>query len=166
MGSEMCIRDRSKPTLYAHFKSKDDLIVAALRRRDEDTRIASYKKMMAHSEDPRERLIFLFDILGDWVRSPEFNGCLFINASAEFARHDNPVHMAAAEHKRAFRNMIAEQATMAGALRPESLADRLMLLVDGMIVTCQVTANQDAINAAQETALMLIDTELKRVHAA
>lgn len=156
----------SKPTLYAHFKSKDELIVAALRRRDEETRIANYKKMMAHSDEPRTRLIFLFEILGNWVRSPDFNGCLFINASAEFARHDNPVHMAAAEHKRAFRNMIAEQATLAGALRPESLADRLMLLVDGMIVTCQVTANKDAIHVAQETALMLIDNELNRANAA
>lgn len=156
----------SKPTLYAHFKSKDDLIVAALRKRDEEAREHSYESILQFSDDPRERLLYLFELLGQWVEQPDFKGCLFINASAEFASHDDPVHQAAAEHKRAYRTMIAEQAALAGAMDPQALADRLMIVVDGLIVTCQVNPSSAAIRAAKETAAMLIDASISRMSAA
>lgn len=147
----------SKPTLYAHFKSKDDLIVAALRQRDIEAREFFSERLQQYGGDIRSRLLYLFDLLGEWINSPEFKGCLFINASAEYAHHENPVHQAAAEHKLAFREMIAGHAAAAGIADADELAGRLMLLVDGLVVTCQVLPNPNAVKIAKEMAGMLID---------
>ena len=147
----------SKPTLYAHFKSKDDLIVAALRQRDVEAREFFSERLRQHGGTVRAGLLYLFDLLGEWINSPEFKGCLFINASAEYAHHENPVHQAAAEHKLAFREMIANEAAAAGIADADALAGRLMLLVDGLVVTCQVLPNPNAVRIAKEMAGMLID---------
>ena len=33
----------------------------------------------------RQRILAVFDWLADWVRSPNFHGCLFIKAAGEYA---------------------------------------------------------------------------------
>lgn len=150
----------SKPTLYAHFSSKDELIVAALRQRDAQARERFRAGLRGHADNPRQQLLAIFDMLESWVQNPEFTGCLFINASAEFASHDDPIHRAAAEHKTAYREIIAELAEQAGAESPQLLAEQLMLLVDGLIVTSQVQRNSLAVEAAKQTARLLLDQAL------
>ncbi len=90
----------AKMTLYKHFKSKDELILAAVRRRDEQIRNWLMRAAERRARAPRDRLLALFDALEEWFRSDDFSGCMFINASAEFGRCDDPIHAAAAEHKR------------------------------------------------------------------
>ena len=51
----------AKMTLYNHFKSKDELILAALRRRDETFRNWFMRTVEASAETPRGRLLASFD---------------------------------------------------------------------------------------------------------
>src|SRR5258708_27708372 len=70
----------AKMTLYKHFKSKDELILAALSRRDEKFRTWFMREVERHGRTPRERLLVVFDILEAWFQSREFRGCMFVNA--------------------------------------------------------------------------------------
>ncbi len=129
----------AKMTLYKHFRSKDELILAALRRRDERFRNWFVRAVEELGRTPRERLLALFDALEEWLARPDFAGCTFINASAEFGDPDDPIHAAAAEHKRLVLGYIRGLAQAAGTPDAEGLARQLMLLTEGAIVTAQVS---------------------------
>lgn len=150
----------SKMTLYNHFKSKDELILAALRRWDEESRHWLMREIERRATEPRERLLALFDVLDDWFSDKGFSGCMFINATAEYAQLDDPIHMAAAEHKRLFRAYLIKQAEMAGVKDPKSLADQIALLMEGTIVTAQVTGRGDSVAQARKAAEMLVTAVL------
>lgn len=129
----------AKMTLYKHFRSKDELILAALRRRDERFRNWFVRAVEELGRTPRERLLALFDALEEWLARPDFAGCTFINAAAEFGDPDDPIHAAAAEHKRLVLGYIRGLARAAGAPDAEGLARQLMLLTEGAIVITQVS---------------------------
>lgn len=141
----------AKMTLYKHFRSKDDLILAAVRRGDEQFRNWLTRAVERRGRTPRERLLALFDALEEWFARPDFAGCTFINASAEFGAPDDPIHAAAAEHKRLVLGYIRGLARAAGAPDAEGLARQLMLLTEGAIVITQVSGQGSGeIGAAAE----------------
>lgn len=129
----------AKMTLYKHFKSKDELILAALQRHDEVYRAWLTREVESLATAPRERLLALFAALAGWFKNVEFAGCCIINATAEYADRDNPIHVAAAEHKRMIRAYILALAAAADAKNADELADQLMLLMEGAIVSAQVS---------------------------
>ena len=71
----------AKMTLYKHFRSKDELILAALRRRDEQFRNALMRAVERRAESPRGRLLAVFERLGELIAEPDFSGCMFVNAA-------------------------------------------------------------------------------------
>lgn len=152
--------DVSRTTLFKHFNSKDELITAALKRRDQQARDRFFGALRAHPGPIRERLLYLFDLLEQWVRSPDFTGCLFINATAEYADHRDPIHQAAKAHKDAYRGFLAEMAREHGIDQPEVLAEQLMILVDGLIVTCHVAGPQQYPQRVRALAELLVDATL------
>ena len=80
----------SRMTVYNHFRSKNDLIVAALRRKDECSRHA----LMTHVDqapDPASRVRALFDFHERWFTCREFKGCMFLGAAAEFDDPDGAI---------------------------------------------------------------------------
>jgi AcrR family transcriptional regulator len=137
----------AKMTLYNHFRSKDELILAVLRRRDETFRNRLVRAVERAADTPRERLLAIFDVLREWFRSKEFHGCMFINASAEYGAPDSAIRAASCEHKRLLTNYVEELAREAGAAEPAALAEALMLLIEGAIVSAQIHC--DCASAAQ-----------------
>ena len=146
----------ARMTLYNHFKSKDELILAALRRRDEKFRNNFMRTVERLVKTPRDRLLAIFDVLEKWFSGKDFYGCMFINASAEYARHDDPIHMAAGEHKNLILNYVRELTKSAGATEPDALADGLMLLMEGAIVMAYVADDPNAAANAKKAAESLI----------
>jgi AcrR family transcriptional regulator len=147
----------AKMTLYKHFKSKDELILAALRRRDELHRNWFMREVEKLATTPRDRLVALFTALEAWFKSEEFSGCCFINATAEYAAQDDPIHAAAAEHKRLIRSYVREQAMAAQAKDPDELTNQLMLLMEGAIVSAQITGEAVPAQQARAAAEVLIN---------
>ena len=148
----------AKMTLYNHFRSKEDLILAALRRRDEDFRNWFARTVEARAADPVARLYAMFDVLGEWFRDPDFRGCTFINAAAEYGDHSDPIHAAVAEHKRLVESYIETLARAAGAREPVQLARSLMLLMEGAIVVAHAQGNVEKVAAdARRAAESLIE---------
>lgn len=146
----------AKMTLYKHFKSKDELILAALRRRDELHRNWFMREVEKLASTPRERLLALFTALENWFESEEFSGCCFIHATAEYGDKDDPIHAAAAEHKRLVRAYVRELAESAQVKEPDVLTDQLMLLMEGAIVSAHMTSDSAPAAQARAAAEVLI----------
>ena len=150
----------ARMTLYNHFKSKDELILATLRRRDETFRNWFMRTVERLAKTPQERLLTIFDALDEWLSGNKFSGCMFINASAEFAGPDDPIHMAASEHKNLVLKYLRELTKAAGTTEPEDLADALMLLMEGAIVMAYVAGDRKAAARAKTAARKLIQPSL------
>ena len=133
----------SRMTLYNHFKSKDELIVAALRRRDEVFRNSMMKWVEEASTDPRERVLAVFDWHGRWFAEEGFSGCMFINATAEYGDSGSPMRRVSAEHKLEIVRYLRGLCEAMGATDPGELAERLNLVLEGSIVNAQVVARVD-----------------------
>lgn len=146
----------SKKTLYKYFRTKDELILATLRKRDELFRNKLMRETERLADSPRERLLALFDAMGNWFREEDFSGCMFINAAAEFSELENPSHQLAAHHKELVRDYIQGIALDAGADDPGALADELNLLIEGAIVYAHVMGDVEAAQKAKTMAKCFI----------
>jgi AcrR family transcriptional regulator len=147
----------AKMTLYKHFRSKEALIEAALADRSERFRAWFVQEVERRGRTPRERLLAVFDIHDSWFGSRDFFGCPFVNAAAEFAAADDPVHRRAGRHKAEIRRFMAELCRAAGAVDPEALASSLMILVEGATTVAHVMDHRNAGAEARRAATLLID---------
>lgn len=151
----------NKMTLYKYFPSKDDLVLAFLRKRDEDFRAWFVEQVNSRAERPKDKLLAIFDVIGEWLEIPEFRGCAFINAAAEFPVEGNPVHQVSAEFYDQFRSYMRDLAAQCGIAAPENLALQLSLLVEGAIVSEQMKRHSGAANQAKQAAGVLIESRMR-----
>lgn len=147
----------SKPTLYAHFTSKDALLAAALERRHAQRVNTLDAWVRAASADPTEQLLSVFDWLAEWHGTGEPRGCAFVNAAAELADPAHPAREVARRQKRWMRDYLADLATAAGLSRPARLGADLMLLVDGANARVLVEGDLAAARDARRVAAVLIE---------
>lgn len=146
----------SKKTLYNHFRSKDELILAVLKDYDGRFRNDFVRSVERAAKTPRARLLAVFDVAGEWFSSSGFYGCLFINAIGEHASEDSAIRRVCQEFKRLMHDYLLELADQAGLPRPAALADQLALLLEGAIVTAQVSKQPNAARTARQAARLLI----------
>ena len=147
----------SKKTLYNHFRSKEELVLATLRKRDELFRNKIMRATERLASTPRDRLLSIFEAHGAWFLETTFSGCMFINASAEYSSQEAPNHILSAEHKRLVREYIRGLAEQAGAIDPEALSRQLHLLLEGAIVEAHVSGNLDAASLAKSMATVFVE---------
>ena len=150
----------SKTSMYKHFRTKEDLILASLRLRDEMFRNWLVRRMEELAESPRGQLLALYDALGEWFEEETYNSCMFIKAASEYPEMDHPIHLISAEHKRLIRKHLIELCREAGAADPEALARRLLLLKEGAIVTAHVQGADGVAMDAKKAAALFIDDAL------
>lgn len=154
----------NKMTLYKYFPSKDDLVVAFLRKRDEDFRTWFVEQIDRKAEQPKDKLLAVFEVIGEWLEIPEFRGCAFINAAAEFPLEGNPVHQVSAEFYDQFRNYMSGLAAQCGIVSPDSLALQLSLLVEGAIVSEQMKRHSGSAEQARQAAMVLIESSMRNTN--
>ena len=153
----------TKTTFYKHFEGKDDLMVAAVQRRDEWESAAWHRAVRKIAgDDPAGQLRAMFDVLDLWFNDPDFRGCMFMNAAAEFPNPHDPVHQAAAAHWRRTRDHWRDLAKSAGAdaTGAETFADCFTALIQGALILRQTQGRNDAARAVRPAADQLIATYL------
>jgi AcrR family transcriptional regulator len=125
----------AKMTLYRHFPSKDDLVLAFLERREERwTRAWLQAEVERRASAPSERLLAIFDVFDEWFHRDDFEGCAFINVLLEVEDRTHPVHLAAVARLASIRSFLAELAEQAGVRSPDSFSRQWHMLMKGSIV--------------------------------
>jgi len=154
----------TKTTFYKHFECKDDLMVAAVQLRDEWESRAWGRavRKLAGDDDPVGQLLAMLDVMDLWFNDPDFLGCMFINAAAEFPNPHDPVHQAAAAHKHKVRDYWCSLAKAAGAdaAAAEKFADCYAALIEGALILRQTYGRNDAARVIRPAVQQLIGTYL------
>ncbi|HEX3687664.1 MAG TPA: helix-turn-helix domain-containing protein [Gaiellaceae bacterium] len=127
--------DVAKATLYRHFSSKDELVLAFLQQREQLwTKGWVEAEARRRGSTPEEQLLAIFGLFDEWFHREDFEGCSFINVLLEMNDRATPLGRASAEHLANIRSFIRELATEAGLRDPEQLAHSWHLLMKGSIV--------------------------------
>jgi len=147
----------AKATLYRHFPSKEDLVIAFLRRREELwTHGWVEAEARKRGTTPEERLLAIFDLFDEWFHREDFEGCSFINVMLETANREHPVGRASAEHLENIRGVLRTLAEEADLRDTDEFARSFHILMKGSIVqACE--GDVDAAKRAQQMARDLIE---------
>lgn len=138
--------------LYLCFASKQELVVATLRRRDERWRYSLAGSVAERAREPRERVLAVFDWLHDWFGEPGFRGCAFLNSAAEVGPAWPAVTEVARQHRESLHRYLAELAAGIPVNEPRRVATRLQLLLDGAIASAAINGDPTAASHAREAA--------------
>jgi AcrR family transcriptional regulator len=146
----------ARQTMYRHFGSKQDLVLAFLERREELwTRDWLQAEVLRRATDPPERLLAVFDVFDGWFRAPGFEGCSFSNVMLEHPDPSHPIHRAAAAYLAGIRRFIEDLARQAGIADAEGFAREWHILMKGSIVAAG-EGDQDAAQRAKKVASGLL----------
>jgi len=146
----------AKATLYRHFPSKNDLVIAFLERREERwTRELVEAGARSRGSTPEEQLLAIFDVFDEWFRREDFEACSFVSVLLEMGP-DHPAGKASIRHLENIRSIVRGLAEEAGLRDPASFAHSWHILMKGSIVAA-VEGDLEAAHRAQSMARELID---------
>jgi len=146
----------AKTTLYRHFKSKEELIVAVLKRVDAEYRDKMRATVEASGKPNGKKLLATFNFLEAWFKDENFHGCPFISAAGEFGDQPSAVFQEAAMHKRLIIAYLEELARADGLRNPQRLAEEINLLHEGATAVAHITGDPTAATKAKEVAVRLV----------
>jgi AcrR family transcriptional regulator len=148
--------DVAKATLYRHFPSKDDLVLAFLQEREQLwTRGWVEAEARRRAGTPEKQLLAIFDLFDEWFRRDDFEGCSFINVLLEANDRGTRIGSASAAHLATIRSIIRQLAIEAGLRDPEAFAHSWHILMKGSIVAAG-EGDRDAARRAQAMGRVLI----------
>jgi AcrR family transcriptional regulator len=145
----------SRASFYNNFDSKEQLIHTYLLGRHEGTTSRLSEAIAAH-DDPRQKILAVFDIQAAVFRQPDFNGCAFQAASTE-APVGGTIASDATAFRQWMRTMFTDLAGLAGAADPEQLGRQLHLLYDGAGLTARMDHDADIAVATRAAVEALLD---------
>tara|TARA_R110002126_G_scaffold12416_1_gene53949 strand:- start:851 stop:1435 length:585 start_codon:yes stop_codon:yes gene_type:complete len=155
----------ARQTLYNHFGSKDDLVVACLKQAHEEfeRNYFSYPGT-AHlnGTGARARIASVFDELVRVTAEPGYSGCPFHVAAAEYVDPNHPIHRVVAEHEAWVESVFRDQCLQAGVRNAESVSRQLALLVRGALARQRATGDARAAVDAREMATLVMAESLER----
>jgi AcrR family transcriptional regulator len=147
--------DVAKATLYVHFPSKDDLILAVLEHRERST-TEFFRSAMERHAKTKGALGPFFAALKDWFETPGFRGCAFQNAAVELADPSHPGTEFARRYKQRFGEFLRGLVADSVGEKAAKLAPAVSLLVEGAIVTAAMQGKPDAVDVARDAASRLL----------
>jgi AcrR family transcriptional regulator len=145
----------AKASLYSTFGSKEELVRAYLEGRHALRRTRLLAGLERY-DDPRDRLLGVFEVLAELTGTPGFRGCAFYNASAE-SPAGGVVEQVCDENRTWTRSLFTELARDAGAHDPQALAAQLVVLYDGSSVGARMDRSAAAAGTSRAIAAALLD---------
>jgi AcrR family transcriptional regulator len=145
----------AKATLYHHFPSKDNLLIAFLAERE---RRWTFGWVLAEAErrgdTAEEQLLAIFDLFEEWFAREDYEGCAFLNVLIELGR-EHPAGAASVRHMATIKGLLASLATEAGLRAPATFAESCHLIMKGAVVQA-AEGDPDAAARAKLLARLLI----------
>jgi len=148
----------AKMSLYKYFPSKDDLILAVLKHREEATQEFFRSAMERHGEKKNPLRAF-FAALKDFFESPGFRGCPFQNAAVELADPAHPGTEFVRGYKQRCSQFLKGLVEKSVGKSAAKVAPAVSVLVEGAIVTAVIQGNPHAADVASDAALKLLSNE-------
>jgi AcrR family transcriptional regulator len=145
-----------KKLLYQEFASKDDLVVAYLERCQREWATIMDEAIRPYADDPARQLVAMVRAVAEQVAAPDFRGCPFRTTHAQFPDDDHPSHEVTVRHVRNLRATLHRLAKRADARDPRALADRLVLLIDGLYTDAAMLGPRGPVTAAVALAEDLV----------
>jgi AcrR family transcriptional regulator len=124
----------AKATFYRHFPTKNALGLAFLTRREQ---LWTHEYFEARSRlggrTPEDQLLAMFDVLDEWFRQTDFEGCSFITILLEVGS-SHPLGEACVEQLGNIRAIVESLARDAGLTDAHGFACQWHILLKGAIV--------------------------------
>ena len=149
----------AKASLYSTFGSKDELVRAYLLARHERRQARIHARIARH-EDPRDKILAIFDLVAELAAEPNFRGCAFVRASSEGPSGETKVTQVCADTRAWTRGLCTDLAREAGVTDPEAVGRRLVLLYDGAMVGAAMEGGVAAAKLARVMAEELLDEHI------
>jgi AcrR family transcriptional regulator len=148
--------DVAKATLYRHFPTKNDLVLAFLERREQLwTKDWVEAEARRRGKTPEQALLGIFDLFDEWFHRDDFEACSFINVLVEMTR-SHPTGEASARHLENIRTVVRTLAEEARLRDPERFALSWHILMKGSILQAQ-EGDAEAAKRAKAMAKLLIE---------
>lgn len=147
----------SKRTLYNHFASKDDLVLAYIDAREQSGWRTLLNELLDGVEEPVERILAYFDAYFYVNDDEEFRGCALINAAAEVGDPESPVLARLRTNKDRVHREIAQLVREAGMPDPDSIAETLVLLLEGSVALYGIRRDGGGAAAAKQAARRMLE---------
>jgi AcrR family transcriptional regulator len=147
----------AKTSLYRYFLSKEDLVLAVLKRHEAvwiDGLLRSESARRAPK--PEDRLAALVDVFHEWLQDEDYGGCLFTNSLLENNDRSAAIREASlAAIARVYELLwrLGQEARLAEA---PTLAHQLQVLFRGSILAAR-EGNFVAVNEGRRLALRLLE---------
>ncbi|MFG1864786.1 TetR/AcrR family transcriptional regulator [Microbispora bryophytorum] len=123
--------DVARRSLYQHFGGKDGLVAEVLRS---DDNLDRYRRVMDEAgDDPRERVLAVFDELDAIASQPSFRGCRYTAAELTLTDPGHPAHAEVRAFKEGLHRLMAAELTRHGHPAADAGADQLLVLIDGVL---------------------------------
>jgi AcrR family transcriptional regulator len=150
----------AKMSLYRHFRSKDDLVLAFLQERERRwTMDWLHAEVSGRAEDGAGRMLAIFDVFDEWFRKDDFEGCAFINVLLEYDELGHPIRAASVAHLATIRSLVQEFAEDAGVDDPDDVARQWHILMKGSIVAAG-EGDREAARRARRLGELLLATRV------
>lgn len=157
----------SKPALSAHFRSKSELVAAVLERRHTRRTESLQAWVSARTDDPRQRMLAVFDWLADFYVEEGRRGCAFLNAAAETPDPGDPARQVARGQNSWTQDFLASSPATRGWTTPERLGSQLLLLIVGassrMVVEGDSEMALEIAERARRVAAVVLDAAASRL---
>src|SRR5260370_3700464 len=120
----------AKKTLYRHYHSKNDLVLAFLRRREELwTRTWLEREIERQGAVASEKLLAIFDTFEKWFRRADYEGCSFLRVLFEHGERGDPLRDATLSHIDMIRSFVRQLAEDANVRDADGLARQWQLFM-------------------------------------
>ncbi|UGQ11465.1 TetR/AcrR family transcriptional regulator [Yinghuangia sp. ASG 101] len=148
--------DVARRSLYQHFGGKDGLVAEVLRLAAKESR---YRAVMdAAGDDPRDRVLAVFDELERITTQPSFRGCRYTSADLALTDSAHPAHGEVRRYKDGLHALFADELTRLGHPAPDLGADQILVLVDGVLAHAVTRPDAHPALAARAIAILVLDT--------
>lgn len=146
----------AKMTMYRHFRSKDDLVLEVMQRREQlwtEEWLAT--EVLRRADTPADRLLAIFDVFDGWFHRRTFEGCLFVNVLLEIDDPRSAIHTASRRHLANIRRFVKSLARDSGIDEPDAFARQWHILMKGSIVQA-AEGDKDAAQRAKSMGALLL----------
>jgi AcrR family transcriptional regulator len=149
----------AKASMYQHFRSKEDIAVAYLRKRHINW-MGSLQDFVASNKSNKQKLIGSFDYLESWLTSVEFRGCGWQNIITDLPQDHDKIRNQAVLHKndvRAWVHTLLKETDGYSEKQAKQLGDEVVILLEGAIILSQIQKDKWPIIAAKRAAIRLLE---------